>query len=35
MQIYFARLLITLNVSLRIGKLTTGGTCTPGWEPLA
>jgi len=34
MQIYFAHLLITLNVPLRIDKCTTGGTCTPGWEPL-
>jgi len=34
MQIYFAHLLISLNVPLRIGKRTPGGTCTPGWEPL-
>jgi len=34
MQIYFARLLISLNVALRIGKCTPGGTCAPGWEPL-
>ena len=35
MQIYFAHLLITLNVSLRIDKCNYGGTCTPGWEPLS
>jgi len=34
MQIYFALLLITLNVPLRIGKCSPGGTDTPGWEPL-
>ena len=34
MQIYFALLLITLNVPLQIGKCTPGGICTPGWEPL-
>jgi len=34
MQIYFALLSITLNVPIRIGKCTSGGTCTPGWEPL-
>ena len=34
MQIYFALLLITLNVPLWIGKCTSGVTCTPGWEPL-
>jgi len=34
MQIYFALLLTTLNVPLRIGKCTPGGTCTPGWETL-
>jgi len=28
MQTYFALLLITFNVPLRIGK------CIPGWEPL-
>jgi len=33
-QIYFAPLLITLNVSLRIGKCTPGGTCSTGWEPV-
>jgi len=27
-------LLQTLNVPLRKGKCTLGGTCTPGWEPL-
>jgi len=30
MQIHFARLLISLNVPLRIGKYTPGDTCTPG-----
>ena len=34
MQMCFALLLITLNVPLRIGKCTPGGTCTPSWEPL-
>ena len=34
MQIYFALLLITFYVPLRIGKCTPGGICTPGWEPL-
>jgi len=34
MQIYFALLLITLNVPLRIGKCIPGDTCTPGWEPV-
>ena len=34
MQMYVARLLITLNVPFRIGKCTPGGTCTTGWEPL-
>jgi len=34
MQIYFAHLLITFNVPLRIGKCTPGGTRAPGWEPL-
>ena len=34
MQIYISHLLITVNVVLRIGKCTPGGTCTPGWEPL-
>jgi len=33
-RIYFALLLITLNVPLRIGNCTPGGTCTPGWESL-
>jgi len=26
--------LLTLNVPLRIGKYTPGGTYTPGWEPV-
>ena len=34
MQIYFALLLITLNVLLQIGRCCPGGTCNPGWEPL-
>jgi len=34
MQIYFALLLITLNVPLQIGKCSPGDTCTPGGEPL-
>ena len=33
-QIYFALLLITLNVPLRIGKCIPEGTCIPVWEPL-
>jgi len=34
MCIYIYLLLLTLNVPLRIGKCTTRGPCTPGWEPL-
>jgi len=34
MFIHFSHLLLALNVPLRIGKCTPGGTCTPGWEPL-
>jgi len=34
MEVYFALLLITLNVPLRIGKCTPVGKCTPGLEPL-
>jgi len=33
-NIYIYLLLLTLNLPLRIGKCTTRGPCTPGWEPL-
>jgi len=30
----FFLLLPTLNVPLHIGKCTSAGACTPGWQPL-